>query len=216
MLRRISAAGRSQPDRASKGLGSLTSSVADVRTFDRPDLQGDMEVHQCRSHMAASVQEFMVMSVAFRRDSDEEHREPRFELPIPPGPNLVTARGLALIHTRIAKLEADLVATSEADRMVELRRDLRYWQARQASARPTPSADGEEVGFGSRIRYREGDGGDVVVEIVGQDEADPAHGSIAFSAPLARALMGAIPGDMIAFAGRSLEILDVGAIPEQR
>ena len=37
------------------------------------------------------------MSVAFRRESDEEHLEPKFELPIPPGPNLVTARGLALI-----------------------------------------------------------------------------------------------------------------------
>ena len=34
------------------------------------------------------------MSVAFRRDSDEEHLEPKFELPIPAGPNLVTLRGL--------------------------------------------------------------------------------------------------------------------------
>ena len=40
------------------------------------------------------------MSVAFRRDSDEEHLEPKFELPIPSGPNLVTARGLALIGAR--------------------------------------------------------------------------------------------------------------------
>ena len=40
------------------------------------------------------------MSVAFRRESDEEHKEPRFELPIPPGPNLVTARGLKLIFQR--------------------------------------------------------------------------------------------------------------------
>ena len=30
------------------------------------------------------------MSVAFRRESDEEHLEPKFELPIPPGPNYVT------------------------------------------------------------------------------------------------------------------------------
>ena len=37
------------------------------------------------------------MSVAFRRESDEEHLEPKFELPIPPGPNLVTERGLALV-----------------------------------------------------------------------------------------------------------------------
>ena len=38
------------------------------------------------------------MSVAFRRESDEEHKEPRFELPIPPGPNLVTAAGLATVN----------------------------------------------------------------------------------------------------------------------
>ena len=37
------------------------------------------------------------MSVAFRRESDEEHLEPKFELPIPPGPNLVTPRGLTLV-----------------------------------------------------------------------------------------------------------------------
>jgi len=30
------------------------------------------------------------MSVAFRRESDEEHLEPKFELPVPPGPNFVT------------------------------------------------------------------------------------------------------------------------------
>ena len=42
------------------------------------------------------------MSVAFRRESDEEHLEPKFELPFPPGPNLVTPRGLALIEGRNA------------------------------------------------------------------------------------------------------------------
>ena len=37
------------------------------------------------------------MSVAFRRESDEEHKEPRFELPIPAGPNLVTEDGPKVI-----------------------------------------------------------------------------------------------------------------------
>ena len=46
------------------------------------------------------------MSVAFRRESDEEHLEPKFELPIPPGPTLVTARGQAQIRARVAELEA--------------------------------------------------------------------------------------------------------------
>src|SRR4029079_14786816 len=47
-----------------------------------------------------------VMSVAFLRESDEEHKEPRFELPIPPGPSLVTPRGLALIEAKVGELEA--------------------------------------------------------------------------------------------------------------
>ena len=46
------------------------------------------------------------MSVAFRRESDEEHLEPKFEQPIAPGPNLVTARGLALIGERVETIEA--------------------------------------------------------------------------------------------------------------
>ena len=45
------------------------------------------------------------MSVAFRRESDEEHLEPKFELPVPPGPNFVTPAGLALIEARVAELE---------------------------------------------------------------------------------------------------------------
>ena len=45
------------------------------------------------------------MSVAFRRESDDEHLEPKFEIPIPPGPNLVTARGLAMIGQRVSDLE---------------------------------------------------------------------------------------------------------------
>ena len=55
------------------------------------------------------------MSVAFRRESDEEHLEPKFEIPLPPGPNLVTARGLAAIRARVAELEAAVAATTDAE-----------------------------------------------------------------------------------------------------
>ncbi|TVV71668.1 GreA/GreB family elongation factor [Sphingomonas solaris] len=155
------------------------------------------------------------MSVAFRRESDEEHLEPRFELPIPPGPNLVTPRGLALIVARVAALDAALAVESDEARLTELRRDLRYWRARQASARPTPPAEGEEAGFASRIVYRRG-GIEATVDIVGHDEADPAHGRLAFTAPLARVLIGAGAGDRVDFAGQAdaIEILSVGPIPD--
>lgn len=140
------------------------------------------------------------MSVAFRRDSDEEHKEPRFELPIPAGPNLVTPGGRALIETRIGELEARLAGATAEDAEA-VRRDLRYWKTRRATARETaPPRDGT-VGFGSLVELTLA-GRARRIAIVGDDEAEPAADRIAFSAPLARALIGAEAGDVLPFAGR--------------
>ena len=142
------------------------------------------------------------MSVAFRRESDEEHKEPRFELPIPPGPNLVTAAGL----TRVAA-ETDELALADAQR------SLRYWRTRLATAERAPPPPGDEAAFGSRVTFRL-NGAARSVDIVGDDEADPAAGKIAFSAPLARALIGAGPGDFSDFNGKTdaIEIVAVAPI----
>lgn len=150
------------------------------------------------------------MSVAFRRESDDEHKEPRFELPIPPGPNLVTARGLAQIEARMAEFEALVASESDAERREAARRDLRYWTARRASAQIVPPPSVGAVAFGSRVTFVQ-DGRERVIEIVGGDEADPANGRIAFFAPLARALMEAAVGDHLDFAGRAdaIEILAI-------
>lgn len=141
------------------------------------------------------------MSVAFRRESDEEHLEPKFELPIPPGPNLVTPRGLALIRDRVADLERQ-IAAAPADARDALKRDLRYWNTRAATAELAPPPESDEAGIGTRVRFRL-NGQSRTLEIVGHDEADPAADRIAFSAPLARALIGAIPGEQLDFAGRT-------------
>ena len=140
------------------------------------------------------------MSVAFRRESDEEHLEPRFELPIPPGPNLVTARGLALIGARVAELEA-AVAAADDDTRETLRRELRYWHTRQTTALIAPPPPADEVAFGSRVTFAL-NGAERMVEIVGTDEADPATGRVGFQAPLARALIGLGVGERAAFGGR--------------
>lgn len=139
------------------------------------------------------------MSVAFRRESDEEHKEPRFELPVPSGPNYVTPRGRALIEARVAELRAKLAGTTDEGEREAIGRDLRYWQTRQVTAILAPSPPVDEIAFGSRVRIRM-NGAERVIEIVGDDEADPARGRIAFSAPLARALIGAGEGDRVAFA----------------
>ena len=149
------------------------------------------------------------MSVAFRRESDEEHKEPRFELPIPAGPNLVTARGLAQIETRVAELEA-AIAPDEA-----AQRDLRYWRTRLATAQLAPPGPSDAVAFGSRVTFRL-NGAERTVEIVGDDEAAPAVGRIAFSAPLARALIGAGAGDRADFGGvaDAIEIVSLAPIAD--
>ena len=147
------------------------------------------------------------MSVAFRRESDDEHKEPRFELPVPPGPNLVTPRGLALIEARVVELER---ATGEEAAGEEAKRDLRYWRQRLATARPAPAVPEGEVGFGSHVTIRL-NGRARAIAIVGEDEADPASGLIAISSPLARALIGASEGDLLPFAGRD-DAIEVEAI----
>jgi transcription elongation GreA/GreB family factor len=45
--------------------------------------------------------------------------------------------------------------------------------------------------------------------IVGEDEADPARGTISHASPLARALFGKAIGDVIAIAGGEAEILEI-------
>ena len=140
------------------------------------------------------------MSVAFRRESDEEHKEPRFELPIPAGPNLVTEDGPALIAARIAALEVEATDADEA-RRAEIARELRYWHTRRVTAIVAPPPPADEIAFGSRVRIAM-DGAERDIRIVGDDEADPAAGLIAFSAPLARALIGAGEGESVSLLGR--------------
>jgi transcription elongation GreA/GreB family factor len=151
------------------------------------------------------------MSVAFRRESDEEHKEPRFELPIPVGPNLVTARGLALAEAKVAELKAAISDGPDEIAGAELQRALRYWNTRLATAELAPPPPDDEAAFGSIVTFRL-DGRVRTIHIVGDDEADPANGKIAFSAPLARAMIGAGPGDHADFGGKAdaIEILSLG------
>jgi len=153
------------------------------------------------------------MSVAFRRESDEEHKEPKFELPLPPGPNLVTARGLALMDAQVTALEAAIEAEADDAAREVLKRELRYWNTRQTTAIVAPEPSGEEVAFGSSVTFRL-NGAPRTIQIVGSDEADPAAGRIAFTGPLVKAMMGAEAGDLIDFGGVSdaIEIVAIGRI----
>ena len=150
------------------------------------------------------------MSVAFRRESDEEHLEPKFELPMPPGPNLVTALGLEAINARLGAWQAAVGTAKDEDSRKAASRDMRYWSTRLATARVVlPPADGT-VGIGSRVTLRRGEI-EQAVTIVGHDEADPGNAQLAFTAPLARVRMGTRAGDWADFQGvpDAIEILSV-------
>jgi len=153
------------------------------------------------------------MSVAFRRESDEEHKEPKFELPLPAGPNLVTAAGPALIAGKVAALETAIEAEREDEPRDALKRELRYWNTRSATAQVAPPLEDGVAGIGARVRIRL-NGRERVIEIVGHDEADPAADRLAFQAPLAHALLGAEEGEKVDFGGKpeAIEVLAVEAI----
>jgi transcription elongation GreA/GreB family factor len=155
------------------------------------------------------------VSVAFRRDSDEEHKEPRFELPIPVGPNLVTPRGLKMIKAKVTQCEARVALETDEMNLNAAQRDLRYWNTRLSTAQIAPPPPADQVAFGSRVTIRM-NAKDQVINIVGADEAEPANGYIAFSAPLARALIGTFAGDVVGFAGKpeAIEIVVVDVYPQ--
>lgn len=150
------------------------------------------------------------MSVAFRREGDDEHLEPKFELPIPVGPNLVTERGLALLRDKLAQITAAIAAERDEEAAKKLRREQRYWSTQAASAQVQPAPQPGEAGIGSTVTTRRA-GQTQRFTIVGHDEADPAAGLLAFTAPLARAVMGAGEGERVEFGGvaEALELVEV-------
>ena len=155
------------------------------------------------------------MSVAFRREGDDEHLEPKFEHPIPVGPNWVTARGLRLIKQRVAALQVDIAALTDEVALKIAKRDLRYWNTRQSTAELPPVPSGDKVEFGTKVTFLL-NGKEKILSLVGDDEADPASALVSFSAPISRALIGLEVGDFADFAGRedAVEILSIAVMTE--
>jgi len=89
-------------------------------------------------------------------------------------------------------------------------RDLRYWTSRLQSAEVvTPPLDPGHVHFGSTVTIARNDGRHQTFRIVGEDEAEPAKGTIPYVAPLARALVGRAVGDVVRLGDGEVEVLEV-------
>jgi transcription elongation GreA/GreB family factor len=143
------------------------------------------------------------MSRAFMKEAEDGEGEALPDRVISPHPNFVTARGLALLETRRRELEtarAEARAAEDNAALATIGRDLRYFQARCESARVVePAAQPDAARFGVQVTLVGADGRERRFRIVGEDEADPAHGLLSYVSPLARALLGLHSGDPVDF-----------------
>jgi transcription elongation GreA/GreB family factor len=134
------------------------------------------------------------MSRAFVKETAESAPPP--ERMVDDGPNLVTPEGVAQIDAHIARIEASLKTESNVLLRETLARDLRYWEIRKSTAELAPPPADDSVSFGSTVTIQR-KGRTQTFRIVGVDEADASKGMISFRSPLAQAILGARPGDII-------------------
>lgn len=149
------------------------------------------------------------MNQAFVREREGgEAFEDLPDRPVSPHPNFVTPEGLAQIEAEVARHQAAFSALepdAKADH-ARVTRDLHYWTARLGSAELVAAMAGDTVHFGSAVTIlREGESPQTF-RIVGEDEADPAKGSISYVSPMARALTGKGVGDVVEVNGHEAEI----------
>lgn len=119
------------------------------------------------------------MSRAFVKD-DDDGPEPTLDRPISASPNFVTPRGLELLREALARAESSGDA-----------RETRYYRERITTAQVVdPSTHvGDTIEFGAMVHAHADDGTKLDVRIVGEDEADPLHGTISWESPIAQALI---------------------------
>ena len=164
------------------------------------------------------------MNKAFTRD-DEAGEAPWVppRAPLPEGvPNYVTPRGLELLREEMARLDEERARAAGIADEAERRRAFAVLNAITAQLAPRiasaqvvePAARCEgTVRFGCEVRVRDAQGDDRTLRIVGVDEADPANGLVAFTSPIARALIGRSEGDVATVrtprGDDELEVLEV-------
>ena len=70
-----------------------------------------------------------------------------------------------------------------------------------------PSTD--VVAFGSTVTFSRADGRVQTFRIVGEDEAEPAEGTLSYVSPVARALLNKAVGDVIQAGSGEAEIVEI-------
>lgn len=153
------------------------------------------------------------MSRAFVKESDGSEGEELAELLVSPHRNLVTPAGLRQIDATVERLQTALSEARPAEdrtAIARIQRDLRYWTERMRTAEVIAAlAASGTVRFGSTVALEKHDRERVEYQIIGEDEADPAHGKISYVSPIARLLIGASVGDVLALADGEAKILEI-------
>jgi len=126
--------------------------------------------------------------------------------PLPDGAvNYVTPRGLELLRAESRELAEERVRVEQSLDGAERAHALTLLTGRKldlderltsAVLVEPPAEPPDQVRFGAAVTVCAEDGPERVYRIVGVDEADPTQGCIAFSSPLARALLGRRAGDV--------------------
>lgn len=146
------------------------------------------------------------MSRAFVKDGSENlPSEELPERPVSAEPNYVTPAGLAMLRGKVESLREEHARLKQAaqdfdrPKLAQIERDLRYFQAQLESAiEVAPSGENlDEVRFGASVETRDEEGELHTITIVGEDEADAAHGRVSWRSPLAKALIGSRVGDTV-------------------
>ncbi len=159
------------------------------------------------------------MSVAFTK---EDSAETASEILLPDRaisaePNLVTQAGLEALQLQLGQARHAYDAASAIEDINERRRqaaaplrDLRYFTERVRTAQVIPEpVSTDTVAFGSTVTFERGDGRMQTYRIVGEDEADPQAGSISYTSPVAKSLVGKAIGDVVSLNDRELEIVAI-------
>jgi len=167
------------------------------------------------------------MSKAFTKETATEAAEPHTSDPQSKGfKNYVTPNGLRLLRDELDRLRrierpkvVEVVAWAAGNgdrsengdyiygkkRLREIDRRLRFLIKRIESAEvvdPARQKNRDRVFFGATVTYVDADGGlddeTSTLRIVGVDEAGSARGEVSWVSPIARALMKAEEGDVVA------------------
>jgi transcription elongation GreA/GreB family factor len=122
--------------------------------------------------------------------------------------------GARLARERLADLSARLERASGAEEraLLEVERE-RIAVVASAPVGHAAASQGDAVAFGAQVSVRDPEGKERVVIVASADEIGLVPHAASATSPIARALMGAHPGDVVEFSGprgpEELTVVDV-------